>query len=52
MVQKDFPSDLNTYLQQFADPDLLADLRNAREQGYPVKYREYDWSLNADETGS
>ena len=50
--KKDFPSDLNTYLQQFADPDLLADLRNAREQGYPVKYREYDWSLNADETGS
>lgn len=48
--KKDFPSDLNTYLQQFADPDLLADLQMAHEQDYPVKYREYDWSLNADES--
>jgi hypothetical protein len=46
--KKDFPSDLNIYLQQFADPDLLTDLRKAHEQGFPVKYREYDWSLNAD----
>ncbi len=50
--KKDFPSDLNSYLQQYADPDLLADLQNAHERSYPVKYREYDWSLNADETGS
>jgi hypothetical protein len=46
--KKDFPSDLNIYLQQFADPDLLADLQKAHAQGFPVKFREYDWSLNAD----
>ena len=47
--KKDFPADLNGYLQQFADPDLLQQLQLAGERGYRLRYRDYDWSLNADE---
>jgi hypothetical protein len=50
--RKDFPSDLNGYLQQYADPGLLAELQQARERGYPLRYRKYDWALNADESPS
>ena len=46
--KRDFPRDLNGYLQQYAEPDLLRQLRLAQEQGYPTRYREYDWSLNAE----
>ena len=49
--KKDFPADLND-LQQFADPALLAELQQAHKQGYPLRYRKYDWSLNADESPS
>jgi len=50
--KKDFPADLNSYLQQFAEPALLGDLQNALEQGFPIIYRDYDWSLNAEESTS
>ena len=46
--KRDFPSDLNGYLQQYAEPGLLEQLRRAQQQGYPTRYREYDWSLNAE----
>ena len=46
--KRDFPRDLNSYLQQYAEPDLLRQLRLAQERGYPTRYREYDWSLNAE----
>jgi hypothetical protein len=46
--KRDFPRDLNGYLQQYAEPDLLRQLRLAQEQSYPTRYREYDWSLNAE----
>jgi hypothetical protein len=50
--KRDFPADLNSYLQQYADPDLLRSLQTASERGYRVRYRDYDWSLNADDSSS
>jgi len=46
--KKDFPEDLSSYLQQYAEPGLMEHLRLAQEKGYPTRYREYDWSLNAE----
>lgn len=46
--KRDFPRDLNDYLQQYAEPELLQQLRVAQERGYPTRYRDYDWSLNAE----
>ena len=47
--KKDFPEDLNGYLQQYADTALAQQLQQAREKGYRTQYRTYDWSMNADE---
>ena len=44
--RRDFPDDLNGYLQQYAEPGLREELELARSNGYPTRYREYDWSLN------
>jgi hypothetical protein len=46
--KKDFPKDLNAYLQQYAGPDLRQQLELAKSSGYPTKYRKYDWSLNTE----
>jgi hypothetical protein len=47
--KKDFPAELATYLEGYADPPLASQLRQASEGSYPVRYREYDWSLNSVE---
>jgi hypothetical protein len=44
--KKDFPKDLNGYLQQYAGPDLQKQLQLAKNGGYPTRYRKYDWSVN------
>ncbi len=44
--EKDFPNDLYTYLAQFAEPQLAAQLQQASTKGYKRRYRKYDWSLN------
>lgn len=49
--KKDFPEDLNAYLQQYAGPDLLQQLQLAEHNDYPTRFREYDWSLNAQTNG-
>jgi hypothetical protein len=48
LAQAAFVEKLAAWLQQFAEPALLGDLRNAFEQGFPITYRDYDWSVNAD----
>ncbi len=48
--KKDFPEDLNGYLQQYADAALSQQLQQAKDQGYRTQYRSYDWSLNAEES--
>ena len=49
--KKDFPRDIIGYLARYADDRLSAELRKAAENGYPVRYRDYDWSLNASGDG-
>ncbi|MDX1379948.1 MAG: DUF547 domain-containing protein [Xanthomonadales bacterium] len=49
--RKEFPADITTYLAQYAEPALAAELERAGTEDYPVEYREYDWSLN-DASGS
>lgn len=49
--KKDFPKDLNGYLQKYAEPDLLRQLQLAKNNGYPTQYRKYDWSLNTQTSG-
>ena len=44
---KDFPKDLNSFLQQFAEPGLDEQLQAAHDKKYRTRYRTYDWSLNA-----
>jgi hypothetical protein len=46
--RKDFPKDTYTYLRQFADAGLDQQLQSAGDDGYPTKYFEYDWGINAD----
>lgn len=46
--KKDFPADLNGYLQQFAEPELLFQLQQAKREGFRTVYRPYDWAVNAD----
>jgi len=46
--KKDFPKDIYSYLQQYAEPGLEDQLRVAKEKKYRKRYRSYDWSLNAD----
>jgi hypothetical protein len=46
--KKDFPKDIYSYLQQYAEPGLEDQLQIAKEKKYRKRYRSYDWSLNAD----
>jgi hypothetical protein len=45
--KKDFPKDLHSYLQQYAEPGLNEQLQAAKDKKYRTRYRTYDWSLNA-----
>jgi hypothetical protein len=47
--KKDFPKDINGYLQQYADAELEQQLKQASERNYRTRYRDYDWSLNSHE---
>ena len=38
------------FLLLYAGDDLAGQLARARAQGYKVRYRDYDWSVNAGET--
>jgi Protein of unknown function, DUF547 len=44
--RKDFPRDIVAYLRNYADARLDTELEAAADKGYPVRYRDYDWSLN------
>ncbi len=44
--KKDFPGDIITYLQQYAEPDLEEQLQIASDDQYKLRYAKYDWSLN------
>ena len=44
--KKDFPEDILTYLQQFSDPELQAELQAATENKYRIKHVDYDWAVN------
>jgi Protein of unknown function, DUF547 len=50
--KKDFPRDIVAYLRNYADARLETELDAAAKNDYPVRYRDYDWSLNGsgDET--
>jgi hypothetical protein len=45
--RKDFPENLGAYLQQFAEAGLKEQLAEADTENFRVKYRDYDWTLNA-----
>ena len=45
--KKDFPKDLHSYLQQYAELGLNEQLQAAKDRKYRTRYRTYDWSLNA-----
>jgi hypothetical protein len=45
--KKDFPKNLHSYLQQYAEPGLDEQLQAAKDKKYRTRYRTYDWSLNA-----
>jgi Protein of unknown function, DUF547 len=45
--KKDFPKDLHSFLQQYAEPRLNEQLQDAQDKKYRTRYRTYDWSLNA-----
>jgi len=47
--KKDFPKDLHSYLQQYAEPGLNEQLQTAKDEKYRTRYRSYDWSLNAQD---
>lgn len=49
--KKDFPHDLYSYLAQFAEPKLAAQLLEASARGYKRRFTEYDWSLNDGSDG-
>ena len=44
--KKDFPGDIISYLQQYAEPDLEMQLQTASDDHYKLRYAKYDWSLN------
>ena len=48
--KKDFPAELASYLEKYADPPLANQLQQASDESYKVRYREYDWSLNSVES--
>ena len=45
--KKDFPKDLHSYLQQYAESGLNEQLQAAKDKKYQTRYQTYDWSLNA-----
>jgi len=49
--KKDFPRDIAAYLRRYAGDDLGRQLDTAIEDNYPVRYRDYDWSLNGSDSG-
>ncbi len=44
--RKEFPDDIHSYLQQYAEPGLGQQLQAAKDADYRIRYRPYDWSLN------
>ncbi len=44
--RKDFPEDIYSYLQQYANNDLKQQLQTAKDKRYRKRYQTYDWSLN------
>ncbi len=44
--RKEFPDDIHSYLQQYAEPGLGQQLQAAKDANYRIRYRPYDWSLN------
>lgn len=49
--RKDFPRDIVGYLANYADARLEAELDEAIANDYPIRYRDYDWSLNVSGNG-
>ena len=50
--RKDFPDNLAGYLQQYADDDLRQQLVRADDEKYRVRYRDYNWELNATDASN
>jgi len=48
--KKDFPADIYSYLEGYAEPQLQSQLQIAQQQHYAHSYFEYDWGLNNVET--
>ena len=44
--RKEFPDDIHSYLQQYAEPGLGQQLQAAKDANHRIRYRPYDWSLN------
>ncbi len=49
--RKEFPDDIHSYLQQYAEPVLGQQLQAAKDANYRIRYRPYDWSLNDSDDG-
>ena len=49
--RKEFPDDIHSYLQQYAEPGLGQQLQAAKDANYRIRYRPYDWSLNDSDDG-
>ena len=49
--KKEFPDDIYSYLQQYAEPGLGQQLQTAKDYNYRIRYRPYDWSLNDSDDG-
>jgi hypothetical protein len=47
--KKDFPRDIASYLRSYAGPNLEPQLAIAIAEKYPVRFRDYDWSLNGSD---
>jgi hypothetical protein len=47
--KKDFPNDIAAYLSGYASAELAQQLTDASDEDYPVRYRDYDWSLNGSD---
>ena len=50
--RKEFPDDIHSYLQQYAEPVLGRQLQAAKDANYRIRYRPYDWSLNDNDDGN
>ncbi len=49
--RKEFPDDIHSYLQQYAEPGLGHQLQAAKDHNYRIRYQPYDWSLNDSDDG-